>query len=89
MNQWSQTTIVTETSSKITTPQEATEPPATPSSNSPSGHNENDHSQDSLDDHDEETTPTTEQADTEADLSVTKEKIEVKNLVDFFILSFL
>ena len=72
-----ETTISNETAPKITTPQEATDPPATPSSNSPTGHNENDHSQDSLDDHDEETPPTTEQADTEADLSVTKEKIEV------------
>ena len=34
-----------------------------------------------LDDHVEQTPPTTEQSETEADLSVTKEKIEVKIFV--------
>ena len=74
-------TISNETVPKITTPSGATDPPATPPSNSPTGHNENDHSEDSLDDHVEETPPTTEQSETEADLSVTKEKIEVKIFV--------
>ena len=65
------------TDPKTTSPQGATDPPVTPSSIVPTGHNENDHSQDSLNDHVEETQTTTEQLDTDADLSVTKEKIEV------------
>ena len=74
---------INETDPKTTSPQGATDPPVTPSSIVPTGHNENDHSQDSLDDHVEETQTTTEQLDTDADLSVTKEKIEV-NQFRFF-----
>ena len=82
-NKTGTTPITTDqTDPKIPEPQDATDPPVTPSL-APTGHNENDHSHDSSDDH-EEIQPTTTQPDNEADLSVTKEKIEVKIFLGFF-----